>query len=100
MAEIKVTSGELRSKASELRQLNSQFKKAVEDMTATEQQLMGMWDGETKEAFHNAYNSDKTQMDTFYDTIEKYCQTLENNADKYESAEQKNLGTASTRSYK
>lgn len=100
MAEIKVTSGDLKSKASELRQLNSQFKKAVEDMTGTEQQLMGMWDGEAKESFHNAYNSDKAQMDVFYDTIEKYCQALEANAQKYEAAEAKNVSTASSRSYK
>jgi WXG100 family type VII secretion target len=100
MAEIKVTSEQLKSKASELRQLNNQFKKAVEDMTSNEQQLVGMWDGETKEAFHNAYNSDKSQMDVFYSTIEKYCQALETNAQKYESAEQKNLNTASTRTYK
>ena len=100
MAEIKVTSTELKSKASELRQLNSQFKKAVEDMMSNEQQLMGMWDGETKEAFHNAFNNDKSQMDVFYQTIEKYCEALENNAAKYEAAEQKNLSTASTRSYK
>lgn len=100
MAEIKVTSGQLKTKASELRQLNNQFKKAVEDMTANEQQLVGMWDGETKEAFHNAYNSDKGQMDVFYSTIEQYCQALETNAEKYDAAEQKNLGTASTRTYK
>lgn len=100
MAEIKVTSSELKSKAAELRQLNNQFKKAVEDLSSNEQQLMGMWDGETKDAFHNAFNSDKTQMDTFYQTIEKYCVALEENAAKYESAEQKNLSTATTRSYK
>lgn len=100
MAEIKVTSGDLKNRASELRQLNSQFKKAVEDMTATEKQLIGMWDGEAKEAFNTAYTNDVSQMDVFYDTIEKYCQALEQNAAKYESAEQKNLDTASSRSYK
>ena len=100
MAEIKVTSGELKNKASELRQLNSQFRKSVEDMTSSEQQLVGMWDGDAKESFHNAYNNDRSQMDVFYDTIEKYCQALENNAAKYEAAEQKNLNTASQRTYK
>lgn len=100
MAEIKVTSSELRAKASELRQINSQFKKAVDDMTSTEQQLIGMWDGEAKDAFHKAYNSDQAQMTTFYQTIEKYCQTLEEGAAKYEAAEKKNLSTASTRTYK
>ena len=100
MAEIKVTSSELRTKASELRQLNGQFKKAVDDMTATEGQLMTMWDGESKEVFHSAYTSDVNQMTEFYNTIEKYCQALETNAEKYDAAEQKNLSTASTRSYK
>lgn len=100
MAEIKVSSGELKSKANELRQLNGQFKKTVEDMTATEQQLVGMWDGESKEAFHNAYNSDRSQMEVFYQTIEKYCQALENNAANYEHAESVALNTASTRTYK
>ena len=100
MAEIKVTSGELRNKAAELRSLNEQFKKAVEDLTANEQQLMGMWDGEAKEKFHTAYNSDKGQMDNFHQVIEKYCQALENNAAQYEQAEAKNINTAADRSYK
>lgn len=100
MPEIKVTTGELRNKANELRQVNGNFKKAVEEMTVEEQQLMGMWDGEAKESFHQAYTSDKSQMDVFYDTIEKYCQALESNADRYDQAEGKNMGTASSRTYK
>ena len=100
MAEFKVTSGELRNKAAELRTLNEQFKKAVEEMTANEQQLMGMWDGDAKETFHAAYNNDKSQMENFYQVIEKYCQALENNATQYEQAESKNVNTASSRSYK
>ena len=100
MAEIKVTSGELKNNANELRQLNNQFKKAIDDLTSSEQQLVGMWDGEAKEAFHNAYNSDKAAMENFFQTIEKYCQALESNAAKYEAMEQKNLSTASTKSYK
>ena len=99
MAEIKVTSTELKSKAAELRQLNNQFKKAVEDMTSTEQQLMGMWDGETKEAFHNAFNNDKTQMDNFFNAIEVYAQRLEAAAAKYEQAEAQNTEIATTRTY-
>ena len=100
MAEIKVTSSELKRIAGELRQLNSNFNNTVDEMTTTEQQLMGMWDGEAKETFHNAYVSDVGQMDVFYQTIEKYCQALENNASKYEQAEQQNINTAATRSYK
>ena len=100
MAEFKVTSSQLISKANELKQLNNQFKTAVSDMTSTESSLMGMWDGDSKEAFHKAYTSDKNQMDVFYQTIEKYCEALEASAKKYDEAESKNVQTATTRSYK
>lgn len=100
MAEIKVTSGELKNKATALRQLNTNLKKAVEEMTSNENSLVGMWDGEAKEAFHKAYESDRNQMDTFSQVIEKYCIALENNAAKYEQMEAKSLKLASERSYK
>jgi len=99
MAEIKVTSTELRNKAAELRQQNQQFKSTVEGMVGTEQQLMGQWDGESKEQFHAAFTKDKGQMDEFYNTIELYCKALEASADAYDKAEQKNVQTASTRTY-
>lgn len=99
MAEITVTTGELKNKANELRQLNSQFRKSVEEMTSNEQQLMAMWDGDAKDAFHNAYNSDKAQMGVFYDTIEKYCQALEENAAGYAEAERKSVNAVSTRTH-
>jgi len=100
MAEFKVTFRELRNKAAALRQLNNSFKREVEEMTQNEQSLMKMWDGEAKEEFHQAYNSDKAQMDNFYQVIEQYCAVLENSAAKYEEVERRNLATASNRSYK
>lgn len=100
MAEIRVTSKELKNKAEELRRLNSNFKNAVETMTQNEKSLMGMWDGEAKDAFHKAFESDRVQMDTFYTTIEQYCRALENDAANYEKAEQRNLATAAKRTYK
>ena len=99
MAEIKVTTTELKNKAAELRQLNNQFKKAVEDMTNNEQQLMTMWDGDSKETFHKAYTSDIGQMEVFYQTIEAYCQVLEFNANNYDTAEQENNEIAASRTY-
>ena len=100
MAEIKVTSTELKNKATELRNLNSQFKSAVEDMTSNEQSLSTMWDGEAKDSFHTAFMNDKTQMDQFYQVIEKYCAALDQIAAQYEQAEIRNVNTATTRSYK
>lgn len=100
MSEMRVTFKELRNKAAELRQLNNRFKKVVEEMVSNEQSLVNMWDGAAKDEFHKAFNSDKSQMDLFYANIETYCQALENSADEYEQAEQKNTATASSRSYR
>lgn len=100
MAAFTVTASQLRTSASELRSLNGQFKSAVGSLESQEGSLAAMWEGEAKNAFHNAFNNDKGQMDNFYNLIEQYCQALENIATKYMQAEQQNLSTAQTRSYK
>lgn len=99
MAEIRVSASQLRTKASDLRNLNSQFKSQVGNLESQEQNLVGMWEGEAKNAFHTAFSNDKTQMDNFYQLIEQYCIALENIAAKYEQAEAQNVNTASTRTY-
>ncbi|MBE5881917.1 MAG: WXG100 family type VII secretion target [Lachnospiraceae bacterium] len=99
MAEIKVTVSELRSKAGELRNLNSQFKTKVGELESAEQNLASMWEGDAKTAFHTAFTNDKTQMDNFYNLMEQYIITLENIATEYENKEMANAQIASTRSY-
>lgn len=99
MALIQVSAAELKAKASELRNLNSQFKTQVGNLESQEQNLIGMWEGEARDAFHNAFNNDKTQMDSFYNLIEQYCAALETIAGKYEQAEAQNTNTAATRTY-
>lgn len=99
MALIQVTASQLKAKAGELRDLNSQFKTQVTNLESDEQALAGMWEGEAKTAFHTAFNNDKGQMDNFYNLIEQYCVTLENIAIKYEQAESQNTETAASRTY-
>ena len=98
MAEILVTASELKSKADELRSLNSNFKNQVSNLEGKEQELISMWEGETKNEFHKQFNLDKTQFDNFYQLIEKYCEALITIAAKYEQAEATNLSLAATRS--
>lgn len=100
MALIQVTASQLKTKANELRSLNGQFKSQVGNLESQEANLATMWEGEAKNAFHTAFNSDKEQMNNFYTLIEKYCQSLETIAQKYEQAEAQNTQTASNRSYK
>lgn len=99
MSEIQVTTAQLRAKAEELRNLNSKFSTQVEELSSEENSLNSMWEGEAKDAFHTAFNNDKTQMETFHTEVEKYVNALEQIIQKYEDAERKNTSTASTRSY-
>lgn len=94
MALIQVTASQLRTKAGELRDLNSQFKTQVNNLEGEEQVLAGMWEGEAKNVFHTTFNNNKGQMDNFYNLIEQYCMTLENIATQYENAESHNVEIA------
>lgn len=100
MSEFVVSVNDLKAKVETLRQLNAQFKGKVGEMESTEASLNGMWEGEAKEAFHNAFTSDKTQMNNFYNAVEVYAQRLESIAARYAQAEAANVGIASERTYK
>jgi WXG100 family type VII secretion target len=100
MAAFQVTSSQLRAKASELRQMNRQFKSQLGNLDSQERSLNGMWEGDAKNAFEKAFRNDRVQMDNFYSLIEQYCTALENIASKYETAEQRNINTATTRTYR
>ena len=100
MALIQVSAAELKAKAGELRNLNSQFKTQVGNLESQEQTLISMWEGEARDAFNTAFNNDKMQMDNFYNLIEQYCAALEAIAAKYELAEAQNVSTAASRTYK
>ena len=99
MAIIRVTAAQLKTGAEELRNLNQQFKAAVSDLESTESSLNSMWEGDARNAFHQAFTNDKTQMDNFFNAIEVYAQRLEAAAAKYEQAEAQNTEIATTRTY-
>lgn len=99
MALIRVTAAQVKSTADQLRQYDSQFKSQTDNLETHELQLSSMWEGQAKDAFHSAFNSDKEYMNQFYVLIEKYCQALEQIAQSYEQAEMRNTDTASKRSF-
>lgn len=100
MALISLTFEQLKTQADELRQLNENFKANVTELVGIETELASMWEGQSRDAFHNAFNSDKAQMDNFYNTIEQYVQALMLILAKYQQAEGTNLETAVTRTYR
>lgn len=100
MAGITVLTKELKGKIEELRALNAQFKSTVGELEATESSLNSMWEGNAKTAFHNAFTSDKSQMENFNMAIELYAQKLEVILAKYIQSENMNIELAITRNYK
>ena len=99
MAQIMVTSAELRATANNLRECNNSFRNQVASLESSEGTLNSQWQGEAKEAFHRAFMNDKAFMDKFAAEIDNYCTTLETIAAKYDEAERANLEIATTRKY-
>lgn len=99
MSDFRVSIHDLKSNVDSLRQLNSQFKNQVAELESTEANLNGMWEGQARETFHQAFSNDKIQMDNFYNAVEVYAQRLEVIAAKYAQAEAENIEIASQRNY-
>ena len=99
MAEFRTNTGELKTKAAELQTLNQKFKTMKQGLETTEAALNGMWEGEARTAFHTAFSKDMIQMNNFSTLIEKYVASLNQIAQKYDTAEQQNTNIATTRKY-
>jgi len=99
MGLIRVTSNELRSTASQLRDLNTRLQAEAERFMEGATALGATWEGDTKQAFMNATSRDKQQMDNFVGLIERYVITIEEIARKYDAAESENTQIATSRAY-
>lgn len=99
MAFFQVTSSELRNKADTMKNLNLQFQAKATALEEKETALCSMWEGKTRNTFHQAFSRDREQMDAFSRLIEQYIQALLEIANRYEQAEARNYELASARSY-
>ena len=97
MSQFQVTASELTRQAETLTQLNQNLQSQITVLENTEASLITMWEGEAKNAFHNAFQSDKAKMQNFKTAIDQYVAALQNIAAKYAQAEATNVSTASIR---
>ncbi len=97
--QITVTTALLKSKAEELRALNSKFKTEISNLESQESALNGMWDGDANDAFHQNFSRDIIQMNNFYNAIEKYVQVLNQIGEEYDKAERVNVSIAQTKKF-
>lgn len=94
MAQLVVTSTQLRQKAQTLRTLNNLFKNAIGKLSDSERTVAGMWEGEAQQEFRRVFNKDYLQFEAFYKGINEYIQTLENAAKEYDATEARNVQLA------
>ena len=99
MATIRVSANELRARAEQLNEMNNSLKAKVEEFDSSAQSLAAQWEGEARDAFLNAVNQDKAQMENFIAVITSFYQVLLQMVQNYEQAESKNLDIAITRTY-
>ena len=78
-----------------IQELQDTYNTMFDEITA----LTGMWEGEARTTFHNAFVQDANQMVAFYNAVSKYVETLINTASKYQEAELRNVEIGKTRSY-
>lgn len=97
MPEFRVTASQLRQKAQELTQLNNSLNTEINNLQQSESNVCSMWEGEAKNAFHNAFSQDKNGMLNFKQAIDQYVQALIQIAESYERAEAQNVQIATTR---
>lgn len=99
MSEITTMVSTLRTKADELRELNELFKGQRTELMSTQEALNGMWEGEAKATFDNAFRSDMIQFQNFYNAIAAYAEALEDIANNYCIMEARNVELARERCY-
>lgn len=100
MGVIRVDAAQLQSRMEELESLNRQFKTEVDGLETQAGSLKSMWEGEANDAFNNAFNNDKVQMNNFYNAVEMYVMRLGNILSRYQSAEATNTSIGNTRTYR
>lgn len=99
MSFYRVSSAELRNSADKLAVLEQRFRAQKEELVGKEQALRALWEGEANDIFHSAFVRDTGQMDAFSQVINEYVSIMGTIADRYDSAEARNLGIAQNRGY-
>ncbi len=99
MATIRVSANELRVRAEQLHEENADLKNKIDEFNEVADALAAQWEGEARDAFINACNMDRSQMDNFSAVIDAFYQTLLDMAKKYEEAEDVNVNIATSRAY-
>ena len=97
MAEIKVSTSQLRNVASQLSSLKSRLQSEASTMRSNQSSLTAQWDGPSNDVFDRTFKKNVTEFESFNTLIQDYINALNNYASEYESMERSNESIATTR---
>ena len=99
MAQFGVDLQKLEQCLSDLKSDHKQFDAEVENLRTSERTLSGKWEGDAKEAFEKAFNSDAKYMDDFGRLLTEYENALDTVIKAYRNAESTNIATGNLRTF-
>ena len=93
MAEIKVTSADLREKGKAFLDLVGRMQQDVSDMSGIVNALRSCWEGSDAEAYVAEFSTMNPRFEEIFEMIRKYASYLDMTAEEWDALEQQ-VGTA------
>jgi len=94
MAEIKVTSNQLKEKSQRLKSASANIQTLQNEIDSEVNRIKPAWTGEASEAFSKKYLTISSDLKGIYETINKYSAFLDEAAASFAEAELKSAGAA------
>lgn len=91
MAEIKVTSTQMREKSSTLKSISNNIKSLSDEINQEVTKIKPVWEGEAADSFMKKFTELNKSLQSIYETIAKYSDYLNSAADDFAQAESINV---------
>lgn len=86
---IEVTCSELRTAASNISKANEAFRDAAAKLQAAGDELMSIWEGDSRDKFQSGMEQRKAWYDEMNQIVSQYVQAMNQIAEKYEEMDAK-----------
>ena len=99
MSEFSIDFGKAKAALEQLNSLVKSMETKLVALDDAKSSVISMWEGPAREAFINAFNNDRGQMDEFIAGLKQYVSVLEADINNYIRAENSNVELGNSRSY-
>lgn len=94
MAEIKVTSTQIREKSSTLKGVSNNIKTIADEVNQEISKVKPIWEGEAAESFTKKFTALYNSLQGIYEEVAKYSDFLDQAAEGFAAAETANISGA------